>query len=42
MDCLPENLLGREFYHPTNEGREKLLAQRMDELRRFRAAKREK
>jgi len=42
MDCLPENLQGREFYHPTNEGREKLLAQRMDELRRFRAAKREK
>jgi putative ATPase len=40
MECLPENLRGREFYHPTTEGREKLLAQRMDEIRRIRAAKR--
>jgi putative ATPase len=39
MDCMPENLRGREFYHPTAEGREKLLAQRMDEVRRIRAAK---
>jgi putative ATPase len=40
MECMPENLRGREFYHPTMEGREKLLAQRMDEIRRIRAAKR--
>ena len=40
MECMPENLRGREFYHPTAEGREKLLAQRMDEVRRIRAAKR--
>ncbi len=33
MDCLPESLKGREYYHPTNEGREKLLAQRMKEVR---------
>ncbi|HEX3437256.1 MAG TPA: replication-associated recombination protein A [Pseudacidobacterium sp.] len=39
MECLPENLLGRTYYHPTNEGREKLLAQRMEELRRIRASK---
>ena len=39
MDCMPENLLGREFYRPTAEGREKLLAQRMEEVRRIRAAK---
>jgi putative ATPase len=32
-------LRGRKFYHPTAEGREKLLAQRMDEVRRIRAAK---
>jgi putative ATPase len=37
---MPENLRGREFYHPTAEGREKLLAQRMDEVRRIRTAKR--
>jgi putative ATPase len=39
MDCLPENLRGREFYHPRQQGREKLLAQRMDEIRSLRAAK---
>jgi putative ATPase len=39
MECMPDNLRGREFYHPTSEGREKLLAQRMDEVRRIRHAK---
>jgi putative ATPase len=39
MDCLPESLSGRRWYHPTQEGREKLLAQRMDEIRRIREAK---
>ena len=39
MECMPDNLRGREFYHPTAEGREKQLAQRMDEIRRIRAAK---
>ena len=41
MDCLPESLAGRTWYHPTAEGREKLLAQRMEEIRRIREAKRE-
>jgi len=40
MDCLPESLRGRRYYHPTAEGREKLLAQRMEEIRRIREAKR--
>ncbi|MGO9317141.1 MAG: replication-associated recombination protein A [Terracidiphilus sp.] len=40
MDCLPESLKGRRYYHPTQEGREKLLAQRMEEIRRIRAGKR--
>jgi putative ATPase len=40
MDCLPESLKGRTYYHPTNEGREKLLAQRMEEIRLIRAGKR--
>jgi putative ATPase len=39
MECLPENLKNRRYYEPTNEGREKLLAQRMDEIRKIRAAK---
>ncbi len=39
MDCLPDALRGRTYYHPTQEGREKLLAQRLDEIRRIRRAK---
>jgi DNA-binding PadR family transcriptional regulator len=33
MDCLPDSLKGRSYYHPTQEGREKQLAQRMEEIR---------
>jgi putative ATPase len=40
MDCLPDSLRGRSYYHPTQEGREKILAQRMEEIRRIRAGKR--
>ena len=40
MDCLPDSLKGRSYYHPTQEGREKLLAQRMEEIRRIKAGKR--
>jgi putative ATPase len=39
MDCLPDSLKGRSYYKPTQEGREKLLAQRMEEIRRIRAGK---
>ncbi len=42
MDCLPDALRGRTYYHPTQEGREKLLAQRMDEIRKIRAGKKGK
>ena len=40
MECLPESFRGRSYYHPTAEGREKLLAQRMEEIHRIREAKR--
>jgi putative ATPase len=40
MDCLPEALKGRRYFHPTQEGREKQLAARMEEIRRIRAGKR--
>jgi putative ATPase len=40
MECLPDSLRGRSYYHPTQEGREKQLAQRMEEIRRIRASKR--
>jgi putative ATPase len=39
MDCLPDSLKGRSYYHPTQEGREKILAQRMEEIRRIKARK---
>ena len=37
MQCLPDNLRDRRYYQPTHEGREKLLGQRMDEIRRLRS-----
>ncbi len=40
MDCLPESLKGHSYYHPTQEGREKQLAARMEEIRRIKAGKR--
>ena len=40
MECLPESLRGRTYYHPTAEGREKLLAQRMEDVRRIKDEKR--
>jgi putative ATPase len=40
MECLPPSLANRRYYHPTQEGREKALAQRMDEIARIRQSKR--
>jgi len=40
MDCLPPSLLGRRYFEPTQEGREKQLAQRLEEIRRLRESKR--
>jgi len=36
MECLPPSLAGRRYYRPVNEGREKALAQRMEEINRIR------
>lgn len=36
MECLPDNLRGREYYQPTGAGREKLLSQRLEEIKRSR------
>lgn len=41
MECLPPGLAGRRYYQPTNEGREKLLAQRMEEIARIKRQKRD-
>jgi putative ATPase len=40
MECLPPSLADRRYYHPTQEGREKSLAQRMEEIARIREGKR--
>jgi putative ATPase len=40
MECLPDSLKGRVYYQPTQEGREKQLAARMEEIRRIRSGKR--
>ena len=41
MECLPPSLAGRCYYRPTGEGREKALAQRMEEIARIRRNKRD-
>jgi putative ATPase len=39
MQCLPDGLRDRRYYQPTNEGRERLLAQRMDEIAKLKDTK---
>ncbi len=39
MECLPPSLAGRRYYKPTNEGRERALAQRMEEIVRIKLRK---
>ena len=40
MECLPESLQGRRYYHPTDRGLEKRIAERLRELLRIKQAKR--
>jgi putative ATPase len=35
MQCLPDNLKDRTYYHPTEEGVEKRIKARLDEIRRL-------
>src|ERR1700678_627316 len=39
MQCLPENLRDRTYYHPTNEGIEKRIRERMEVIKRVRDGK---
>ncbi|HVZ61286.1 MAG TPA: replication-associated recombination protein A [Terriglobales bacterium] len=36
MECLPERLAGRVYYRPTNEGIEKRIKERLEDIRRRR------
>jgi putative ATPase len=38
MQCLPENLKDRTYYHPTHEGIEKRIRDRMEEIKKLRSA----
>ena len=40
MQCLPDNLRDRTYYHPTEEGAEKQIKARLEEIRRLRPASR--
>lgn len=37
MECLPDNLRGRIYYQPTNEGIEKRIRERLEEIKRRRS-----
>jgi putative ATPase len=37
MQCLPDNLRGRVYYRPTNEGIEKRIRERMEEIKKLRS-----
>ena len=39
MDCLPDALVGRQWYHPTERGMEKRIKERLDEIRARRGTK---
>ena len=36
MQCMPDSLKDRTYYHPTQEGEEKKTAERLEEIKKFR------
>ncbi len=41
MQCLPDSLLGREYYHPTEQGAEARYKNRLDQIKEWKAKHRE-
>ena len=41
MQCLPDSLLDREYYRPTNQGVEARYAERLEQIKAWKRAKRE-
>src|SRR6185369_7096494 len=35
MECMPDNLRGRRYYHPTDQGVEKRIRERLEEIRKI-------
>jgi putative ATPase len=42
LECLPDELVGSRFYHPTKHGWEARIRERMEEIRRLRSGGRKK
>ncbi len=40
MDCLPDSLLGRRYYEPTEEGAEQAVKRRLEAIRQWKQARR--
>jgi len=40
MQCLPDSLRDRIYYHPTNEGVEKRIRERLEEIKKIRQTSR--
>ena len=39
MECLPEALAGRRYYHPTEQGQERQVKERLEEILRWKNEK---
>ena len=39
MECLPESLIGKEYYHPTNQGFEPKFKERYEAIKKWRSKK---
>ena len=37
MRCLPDSLLGTEYYQPTDQGLEKKYAERLEQIKQWKA-----
>lgn len=42
MECLPDNLRGRHFYHPTDQGQESRYKERLEQILAWKEEKRKK
>ena len=41
MQCLPDSLLGREYYRPTEQGAEARYKERLMQIKQWKAARRQ-
>ena len=42
MECLPDSLLGKEYYYPTNQGNESRYKERLEMIKNWKKARRSK